>query len=259
MQVLNLLNFEFIPNPKNPNAKVLTFLHGLFGNLHSLDTISRAFEEDYSILKLDLRNHGKSFQRPIMNYSSLAGDVIAVLEHLKIEQTILIGHSMGGKIAMTIANKCPDLVEKLVVLDIAPVAYNQNRQRSVFASLLAVQSAKPSNRAEALKIMDNFSMDLLLKQFLLKAFDPNNKDCFPFNVSFLSQQYPHLMDWNPVRFTKPALFIKGAKSDYILWNYRSEIVKQFPNSKGLIVNGAEHWVHYQKPNSVIRAIKNFLD
>ena len=119
----SLLNYQFNQVKQTINSPTLVFIHGLFGDMNNLGIIARAFSENYNILRVDLRNHGHSFHSEKMNYQLMAEDVIAVIRHLNLSKVILIGHSMGGKTAMKITALCPELVEKLIVIDMSPLPY----------------------------------------------------------------------------------------------------------------------------------------
>lgn len=256
-----LLHFEFTPSLNKQLQPVLVFIHGLFGDLNNLGVIARAFSDEYPILRLDLRNHGKSFHHEKMDYERLSDDVIRVLEHLAIRQAVLIGHSMGGKTAMNVAIKRPDLVQKLVVIDIAPVNYGEHGHRPIFQALNAVKNARVHTRQEAKNILAQYIAEESIQQFMLKSFDANSPECFRFHLSALEDNYLAIMDWQKGQYPPsvvPCLFIKGSQSDYITEAYQQDIIQQFPQAKAFIIQGTGHWVHAEKPQSVIRAIQQFL-
>ncbi len=258
MSQQNLLNFEF-NQLKQPTTKpVLVFIHGLFGDMNNLGVIARAFADDYPILRVDLRNHGHSFHRDDMTYPLLAQDLLTLFEHLQLNKVILIGHSMGGKTAMSAAALRPDMVEKLVVIDIAPVRYGKHGHDSVFAGLFAVKQAQVQTRQQAKPILAQHIAQESVRQFMLKSFDAHSPERFRFNLTALYANYANLMDWHAVIFNRPTLFIKGGLSDYILPEYRDDITAQFPHAGAFTINGSGHWVHAEKPEAVIRAIRRFL-
>lgn len=121
MPTTKLLNYQFNAINNSQISPTLVFIHGLFGDMNNLGVIARAFSEKYPILRLDLRNHGQSFHSEEMNYQLMAEDVLQVIAHLNLTNVILIGHSMGGKTAMKCAMLRPHLIEKLIVIDIAPL------------------------------------------------------------------------------------------------------------------------------------------
>lgn len=243
---------------RSDTAPTMIFLHGLFGDLNNLGVIARAFCESYSILRVDLRNHGQSFHSNEMNYTLMAQDLKKLLEQLEIQNTIVIGHSMGGKTAMALTALAPELISKLVVIDIAPVPYHLNRHADIFAGLFAVKNAKPENRQQAKIEIAKGIHDSGIQQFMLKSFDPQSPECFKFNLSSLYHNYHHIMDWQTVYVETPTLFIKGDLSDYLQEKDTKIVLEQFPNSKLFIISNADHWVHTEKPDAVIRAIQKFL-
>lgn len=256
MNEKTFLNYQFQQTPTATHTMV--FLHGLFGDMNNLGAIARAFTPHYSTLKVDLRNHGNSFHADEMNYTLMAQDVLALLQHLQLEKVILVGHSMGGKTAMALAELSPEKIEKIVVIDIAPVAYTPNRHDSTFSALFAVKKARPENRQQAKVEMAKSIRDESVQQFMLKSFDPSSPDCFKFNLTALKQNYLRIMDWQKVNVVQPTLFIKGELSDYLQDKDRQAVLSQFPNAKVFVVSNADHWVHAEKPETVIRAIERFI-
>ncbi len=254
-----LLNFQFNELKQPINKPVLVFIHGLFGDMNNLGVIARAFSDDYSILRVDLRNHGASFHSEEMNYDLMAEDVFQVIQSLGIREVILIGHSMGGKNAMVCAANYPELVKCLVVIDIAPVAYGEHGHDDVFNGLLAVKNAQPHTRQEAKPILAQHIRDESVQQFMLKSFDASSDNYFRFNLTALKRNYPHLMGWESRHIKQPCLFINGGNSSYILPGNTKRILSQCPHTASFTINGSGHWVHAEKPQFVIRAITHFLD
>lgn len=254
-----LLNYQFQPATNNTNAQTMVFLHGLFGDLNNLGVIARAFAEQFNILRVDLRNHGASFHAAEMNYPLMAEDLQKLLLSLNLSSVIVIGHSMGGKTAMTLANIAPTLVDKLVVIDIAPVKNPTHRHDNNFAGLFAVKQAQPQSRQQAKAILAQYVKDEGEQQFMLKAFDPQKPDYFRFNLSAIKANYANIMGWENVFFDKPTLFIKGGLSDYIQAKDTQTILAQFPKATSFVIANAQHWVHAEKPETVVRAIQKFLE
>lgn len=251
------LNYQFQPCTK-PNAQTMLFLHGLFGDMNNLGSIARLFTENYHILRVDLRNHGGSFHSDEMNYNVMAKDLRDLLHHLNLTDVIVIGHSMGGKAAMTLSHIAPELVNKLVVIDIAPVQNPLNRHDEIFEGLFAVKVSQAQTRQAAQQAMQGL-ISPEEQPFLLKGFAPNSSDRFRFNLSVLKAQYQHIMGWQKVHFDKPTLFIKGANSNYIQAKDTAEILAQFPQATSFVVANANHWVHAERPETVARAITKFLE
>ena len=254
-----LLNYQFHQTKQALHHPTLVFIHGLFGDMNNLGVIARAFSDDYNILRVDLRNHGQSFHSESMNYDLMAEDVYALIQHLKLEKVILVGHSMGGKTAMKLTALHPEMVEKLIVIDIAPQPYGNRGHQDVFQGLFAVKNAKPETRQQAKPILEQEIADPSVVQFMLKSFEPNSTEFFRFNLTALFNNYENLMAWSPVHVTVPTLFIKGGDSPYIKPEDAERILEQFPNATSFTINGCGHWVHAEKPDFVIRAINRFLN
>ncbi len=251
----NLLNYQFIEN-NTQNKGVLVLLHGLFGDLGNLGIIARSFEQDYKILKVDLRNHGKSFHSDNMSYKTMALDILALFKHLNIDKAFVVGHSMGAKVAMQMAHIAPKQIEKLVCIDMSPKR-QKLRHNTILDGIIEICRQKPHTRKQALELLTNFTDHdtalFLLKSYLIK------EGCFRFNVAALSNNYQQLMDWNDVYFEKETLFIKGGNSDYITEQDTELVLSQFPNAKLFVVKNAGHMVHIEKGETVSRQISRFLE
>lgn len=254
----DLLHYQFHPLKQETNLPTLVFIHGLFGDLNNLGVIARAFSEQYPILRIDLRNHGASFHSEQMTYPLMAQDVLQVLEFLQLNKVILVGHSMGGKTAMMVAHLRPDIVEKLIVIDIAPVNYGHHGHDRVFAGLFAVKDVQVKTRQQAYPILARYIEEESIRQFMLKSFTAQSPERFRFNLTALQTNYLALMDWETVFYNKPTLFIRGGLSDYVLPEYTQTVLNQFPQATSFTINGCGHWVHAEKPEFVIRAMQRFL-
>ncbi|OOF37893.1 alpha/beta hydrolase [Rodentibacter rarus] len=254
-----LLNFQFHQAKQTITQPTLVFIHGLFGDMNNLGVIARAFSEHYDILRVDLRNHGQSFRNELMDYTLMAEDLFSLIQHLNLAKVILIGHSMGGKTAMKLTALHPEIIEKLIVIDIAPLPYGNQGHQDVFQGLFAVKNAAPQTRQQAKSILEEHIGDPAVIQFMLKSFEPTSAEFFRFHLSALFNQYPHLMDWQNVLVETPTLFIRGGNSSYIKPENTEAILAQFPHATSFTINGCGHWVHAEKPDFVIRAIHRFLN
>lgn len=123
------------------DALPVLLIHGLFGNLDNLGVLARDLHQRHSVIKVDLRNHGLSPRADEMNYPAMAQDLLELLDELRLEKAIVIGHSMGGKAAMALTAIAPERVAKLIVIDVAPVNYQTRRHDEIFAALKAVSAA----------------------------------------------------------------------------------------------------------------------
>nr|NMN92219.1 esterase [Brenneria salicis ATCC 15712 = DSM 30166]RBP67555.1 esterase [Brenneria salicis ATCC 15712 = DSM 30166] len=241
-----------------PQGKLpVILIHGLFGNLDNLGVLGRDLQNQHDILQIDLRNHGLSPRSPQMTYPAMAQDVLTVMDELSIDRAIIIGHSMGGKVAMSLTALIPARLEKLVAIDIAPVDYKIRRHDTIFTALTAVTEAGVSARSDAAGVMRRFIKEEGVIQFLLKSFHQGE---WRFNAPVLWEQYENIVGWQVVPpWQGPILFIRGEKSPYLDDIHRDALLSQFPAARAYVISGAGHWVHSEKPEAVLRAIHRFLD
>ncbi|PHM39489.1 acyl-CoA esterase [Xenorhabdus mauleonii] len=250
------LNYHF-HTPDNPRSSTpIVLIHGLFGDLNNLGILGRDLQQHYPVIQIDVRNHGISPRMENMDYRDMAQDVLALLDELNVPKATFIGHSMGGKIAMTMTAVASERIEKIVVIDIAPVAYSVRRHDSIFAALNKVTESGVQSRKEATEIMQQDIQEDGVIPFLLKSF---NQGEWKFNLSILQKEYEKIIGWERIpAWSQPALFIRGGNSNYITEAYREDIISQFPKATAWVVAGCGHWVHAEKPEAVLRAIHRFL-
>ncbi|QIO05923.1 alpha/beta fold hydrolase [Acinetobacter shaoyimingii] len=251
-----ILNFQRNESLTINTRPTLVLIHGLFGSLSNLGMLARAFENEYDVIQIDVRNHGLSGQSEHMDYAQLAQDIVDTLDHIGIQNFSVIGHSMGGKIAMKLTEIAPERLQKLVVLDMAPFAYQKNNHDEIFKALFAIEQAQITTRKEATEIMKRYIREDMVIQFLLKSF---HKGEWLFNVKALFDEYSKIISWeNLLPWEKPTLFIRGEKSPYIGEIQRQAIATQFKNSAVEMVD-AGHWLHAEKTNEVVHFIQDFLN
>ena len=238
------------------NNSPIVLVHGLFGSLDNLGILARDLVNDHDILQVDMRNHGLSGRSAEMNYPAMAQDLVDTLDAHAIERATFIGHSMGGKAVMALTALAPERINQLVAIDIAPVDYAVRRHDEIFAAINAVTDAQASSRQQAAAVMRSVIDEEGVIQFLLKSFVDGQ---WRFNVPVLWQQYPHIVGWEEVpAWDHPALFIPGGNSPYVTEQYRQTLLQQFPQARAHVIAGAGHWVHAEKPEAVLRAIRRYL-
>ncbi len=238
----------------------IVLIHGLFGNLDNLGLLARDLVLDHQVLSVDLRNHGQSFHSQTHDYASMAKDIVELLSNLGIKTYTLVGHSMGGKVAMQVANLSRQNTSALIVLDMAPVQYHQRRHDDVFAGLFAVLDHKPVSRKEAMAILEQHIDTDGVRQFLSKSlYKEGQHMTWRFNVHSLYQNYMNILAWETqASNTVPTLFIKGANSDYLTPEYQPQIQAQYPIAKAHVIANTGHWLHAEKPAEVLRVMRRFL-
>ena len=238
------------------NNSPIVLVHGLFGSLDNLGILARSLVADHDIIQVDMRNHGLSPRSPEMNYPAMAQDLLDTLDDRQIDKAIFIGHSMGGKAVMALTALAPERVERLVAIDIAPVDYHVRRHDEIFAAINAVTDAQATSRQQAASVMRQHLQEEGVIQFLLKSFVDGE---WRFNVPVLWDQYPHIVGWETIPpWEHPALFIPGGNSPYVTEAYREQLLAQFPQARAHVIAGAGHWVHAEKPEAVLRAIRRYL-
>jgi pimeloyl-ACP methyl ester carboxylesterase len=239
----------------------LIILHGLFGMLDNWQSLARKFAEHYQVHILDQRNHGHSFHSDSHSYELMAEDLKAYLDHHQIDKIHLMGHSMGGKTAMLFANLYPEMVDKLIVIDIAPKYYPPHHQ-DIIRGLQDVEQANISSRKEADAIMQKHFSNLGVRQFLLKNLYWKTKTdlVFRFNLKSLVENIENVGVPLPAntRFSNPTLFISGEKSNYILEEDEDLISEHFPDFELMEIADAGHWVHAEKPEALLNMVLQFL-
>lgn len=241
----------------------VVILHGLFGSGDNLGTFAMALsEEGYQVHLLDLRNHGRSPHSDAVSYQLLAEDVAAYITENKLAKPALAGHSMGGKTAMFLASTYPELISRLVVIDISPRAYPPHHSNEI-AGLLSVQPETLSNRQEANERMSEHIKDANVRAFLLKNLgrDTDGNFAWKMNTQVIIDNIGVV---NTPLFANtvvqlPTLFVRGGESRYIKDEEWPQIQKQFPNATLVTIPGADHWVHAQEPEKLKQEIIRFLN
>lgn len=252
-----ILNYQ-LQHHETSVLSPMVFIHGLFGSLSNLGILARYFSEQRTVLQIDVRNHGLSAHSSDLNYQLMAEDVLETLSSLNIQKFVVVGHSMGGKIAMKLADLARVQTERLVVLDITPIQYHESHHTEIFKALFAVQQANVASRLEAAKIMREYIDEEMVIQFLLKSF---NKGQWLFNVQALFDHYPDIMAWEKVeKVNQPALFLRGGNSFYISKpEHFAAINEQFSQAKIECIENTGHWLHGEKPDEVIQHMRAFLN
>ena len=244
------------------HGEVVVILHGLFGSMDNLSPTARRLSENYRVISVDLRNHGRSFHRAEMSYPEMAQDVVDLLNELMISETIVLGHSMGGKVAMQMALDYPEKVRALIVGDIAPVTY-EHRHKNVLAAINNYRPEQAHSRKEADQQLANYIEMTSVRQLLIKSMLPNAKGelVWRINAQALIDNYDNIrgMPDNIGKIFKgPTLFIKGAVSDYLLPEYWPIITRYFPQAEIKVVDNVGHWLHAEKPALFNGVVIRFL-
>ena len=251
------MHLHHVSDGAGPDVVVL---HGLFGAGGNLGALSRHLAPHYRVHSLDLPDHGRSDWADQASIPRYAAAVWAWVEQQGLSSVLLVGHSLGGKVAMQLALDHPQQVNGLVVADIAPVAYPPSHQR-VFAGLRAVAQAAPENRAAARVLMAPHIEESMVIQFLLLSLARGDDGLYRwrFNAAGLERGYASLLQ-SPTgpAAPVPALFIAGELSDYRVTQHSDAISDLYPNSAITTMAGCGHWLHAQEPALFNDHVSRFL-
>ena len=236
-------------------------LHGYFGMSDNWKTLGNQFAKDYEVHLIDLRNHGRSFHAREFNYEVMVDDVQHYIEYHQLENIILLGHSMGGKTAMLFAVEHPDLLDKLIIADIAPRAYKPHHNE-ILAALNSVDFSKHNSRRLIDEHLQQYIPTPGVRMFLMKNVYWREKGVldFRFNLASLTENNPEVGKALPpnTQFDHDTLFLAGANSGYITGQELPLIEKHFPKSKVITIPDAGHWLHAEKPELFYKEVINFL-
>ena len=241
-------------------APPLLVAHGLFGSARNWGAIARALADRGPVIAVDMRNHGASPRAPDHSYPALAADLAEVIAAEGGPADVL-GHSMGGKAAMMLALTRPELVRRLVVADIAPVAYGHSQQGLIDA-MRALDLTDLPGRAEADRRLAAHIQDPGVRAFLLQSLDlKSDPPAWRFNLDALEANMEAILGWpgTDAQFEGPALFLAGGASDYVRPEHRPAIRHSFPRARIARVPGAGHWLHPDRPEAVAATLRAFLD
>ncbi len=236
-------------------------LHGLFGTLDNWQTIGRQLGEKYNVYILDQRNHGRSPHTDEFSYPILADDLQYFMESHWIYKAHIMGHSMGGKTAMQFAMQYPDMVDKLIILDIAPKDYKGGHE-VILETLQTIDLTKIQDRKDAEAFMQQRIPEFGTRQFLLKNLTRDEKTgefTWKMNLSVLQREYDTILaNVENGIYEGDTLFVRGQKSDYILDAEIPMIKAKFPNMHLETIENAGHWVHAEQPKQLLEIVQQYL-
>ena len=246
-----MLNTIFHGDPTS--APPLLIAHGLFGSGRNWGVIAKRLSDSRQVIAVDMRNHGNSPWDSLHDYPALANDLAEVIDG----QWDVLGHSMGGKAAMTLALTQPQKVRRLIVADIAPVAYGHTQQHNI-DRMRSVDVAQTTNRQDALSQLTGLEPGLA--EFFLQSLDLKEKR-WKLNLDALQANMPAILSFPQIegQFDGPTLFLTGANSHYVLPEHRDRIKSLFPKARFAKIPGAGHWLHAEKPREFEAAVRVFLD
>ncbi|HEY3763484.1 MAG TPA: alpha/beta fold hydrolase [Verrucomicrobiae bacterium] len=242
-------------------GRPLVILHGLFGSSDNWAGIAPKLAGQFHIFALDLRNHGQSPHGDEMTYPAMACDVVEFLDGQGIKSAAVLGHSMGGKVAMQLALDFPERVERLIVADMAVRSYGPEHE-PYFQAMLKLGLKKLKSRMQMEEALAPSVPDLVIRRFLLKnlGHNPDGSYFWKINLTGIHKNYPHLcgaMTFDK-SYDRPALFLSGGKSNYISESDHPKILKLFPKAQFQVIPQTGHWLHADAPEEFVKSVSRFL-
>ena len=237
-------------------GKPLLIIHGYLGMSDNWKTLATQFvSEGFQTHALDLRNHGRSFHSDEFTYEAMVQDILEYCQGNNLDKVSIIGHSMGGKLAMFFASKYPEMIDKLIIADIGPKYYRPHHQ-DIMEGLNAVDFSKKPERSEVEELLKPHIPDFGTRQFLMKSLywvEPGQLG-FRFNLPVFNENIENIGEALPenATFEKPTLFLRGEKSNYIKDEDFGTIKKHFPNSEIKTIANAGHWLHAENPKDFFK-------
>ncbi|EAU47388.1 alpha/beta fold hydrolase [Salipiger bermudensis] len=235
----------------------LLIVHGLYGSGRNWGVIAKRLSDERQVIAVDQRNHGDSPWTERHGYEDMAGDLAEVIEAHGGKADVL-GHSMGGKAAMVLALTRPELVNRLILADIAPVAYDHSQIQYIEA-MRAVDLDAVEKRSDANDQLARHVPEPTLRSFFTQSLDIKEKR-WKLNLDLLAEEMPKIIGFPEIegRFDGPTLFLSGGESDYVTPEHRPRIKALFPESRSAKIPGAGHWLHAEKPREFEAAVRAYL-
>ncbi|MCC6401220.1 MAG: alpha/beta fold hydrolase [Flavobacteriales bacterium] len=241
-------------------GRPLLVLHGLFGSSDNWNSIGKAWAEEFEVVLVDQRDHGRSPHTDRITYALMADDVAALIADLRLHEPVVVGHSMGGKTGMVLAQRHPGLLHRLVVIDMGPREYPPHRHAHILQALTTCDLERLRTRKEVEDHLATSIREPGVVQFLLKSlyWATPEQLAWRFNVPLLAHDiHDILAAAGPEVVRTPTLFIRGGQSDYITREDLPQLREQFPQARVETIDYAGHWVHVQAPDEVIGLVRTF--
>lgn len=242
------------------NEPPLVIAHGLYGSGRNWGVIARRLSDQRDVFAVDMRNHGDSPRFDSHSYDDMAADLAQVIAHLG-GQADLMGHSMGGKAAMQLALTQGDLIRKLIIADIAPIAYSHDQTQHIHA-MRALDLQGLSGRTEADLRLAPLIPDAALRAFFLQSLDLKSDPAkWRLNLDILEREMPQVVGWPETQgcFVGATLFLTGANSSYVRPEYREKILGLFPKARFAKLTNSGHWLHAERPREFEETVRVFLN
>jgi pimeloyl-ACP methyl ester carboxylesterase len=252
----------------------LIILHGLYGSSDNWVSIAKKIGDSFTVYLPDLRNHGQSPHSDTHDYNSMRDDIFELVSELRIKKFFLAGHSMGGKTAAAFAAKWPEMIYGLLIADISPFTNEDTRKpvyrqhMTILKTILSIDLSEIRSRGEAESLLAEKISSEKVRGFILKNLQRHAGDIFTWklNALSLSDNLDKIMEGIELKseFTEqvtgfPVIFLKGGNSNYLAASDTVRIRKVFPGAEFMVIQGAGHWIHADKPDEVIKYLRKLLD
>ena len=255
------------------NKPVLIVLHGLYGASDNWLSIAKTWQKNYEVYLVDLRNHGRSPHSSNHTYESMRNDVLELMDSNRIRKAIIVGHSMGGKVAMRIAMDNPERINALVVVDIAPKDYslendeNVARHQKILAGMLSLDLSQIKKREDINELLASAIPEERTRQFIMKNLKRNKNQTFSWklNIDVIAKEILNITKGFPDNEIKknisgfPVLFIRGEQSKYIQDADIARITDVFLGAEIEMILNAGHWIHSEQPEQLSNLVLDFLE
>ncbi len=255
------------------NKPVLIILHGLYGASDNWMNLAKVWSEDYEVYLVDLRNHGQSPHSKIHTYQSMRDDVVELMDKQNIQKAVVLGHSMGGKVAMRLAMDRPERLNALIVVDIAPKDYtidvdeNVARHRKIIKGMMSLDLSQIKKREDVNDLLADAIPEQRTRQFIMKNLKRNKDHSFSWklNLKVIAEELMSITagfaNHNIYRNINgfPVLFVRGAKSKYVQDSDKERIFEIFPMADIKTIENAGHWIHAEQPEELSDTVLEFLE
>jgi pimeloyl-ACP methyl ester carboxylesterase len=255
---MSTVDLAFEEFGSSSNAPVIV-LHGFFASSRNWRQVAEKLAVSFHVYSLDLRNHGSSPHHPVMNYPAMTADLLHFMDEKGLTTASLLGHSMGGKVAMWFALNYPDRVDKLLVVDIAPVSYT-HCFNDLIGALQKLPLSEITNRKQAELWLAPYIQELSYRQFLLQNLVlKDGKYCLRIDLDIFCHAGPDIIAFPCLKSVKPfngkVLFLAGAQSSFVK---AEDLIEAFPKALLIEIQGAGHWVHVQQQTKFLEQVEKFL-
>ena len=252
------LNFE--KYCENAAKNSLIIIHGLYGSAANFKGLAKIYSKYFDVYCIDLRNHGDSPHANNMSYKDMADDVLKFMDDQGLSSSHILGHSMGGKVAMQLALNYPERIEKLIIGDISPVHYPHHHEK-IFEGLVKIPLKNINSRGAADNILSHYVNEAGIRMFLLTNLRRGDDGNFKWriNLKVLIREYKSISAApKGTSHHGQTLFIRGELSEYIANHHVPIIMNLFPNARIETIDGCSHWLHSEKPKEFSKILLNFL-